>query len=55
MWQEPTCAFSAEQLSFARTGWSSAAGLEPSPTAGAVVIEAGVIEVCSLTPYQQLG
>lgn len=50
-WQEPTGAFSAEQLSFARTGWSSAAGLEPGPTVGAVN---GVIKAFNLTPYQQL-
>lgn len=47
MWQEPTCAFSAEQLSFAGPGWSSAAGLEPGPTVGAVN---GVIEGFNLTP-----
>lgn len=47
MWQEPTCVFSAEQLSFARTDWSSAAGLEPGPTAGAVN---AMIEAFNLTP-----
>lgn len=50
MWQEPTCEFSAEQLSFSKTGWSSAAGLEPGPAAGAVN---GMIEAFNLTPFQQ--
>lgn len=36
IWQDPSCAFSAQQLSFSKTGWSSAAGLEPGPAAGAV-------------------